>query len=407
MRDSLDRVAPNHPVLLEGDWGHGTVVNSAALRRLGIGEGSTPPFAGWYERDAEGRLTGRLQEYAAWRAIRAARSALPSRAITGEFRKLATELPAFGITSIQDMSTALDPRATALALRATPLPVRMRLVAMPMPDSTGAGVDEWESVALRPAPLVERSGTKWILDGTPIERLALMRAPYADAAPARGRLAVLPEVIRTLLARAASGEATRERQLLLHVAGDSTTRLVFAYMRAIAPDSVWRARRVRIEHGDWVSGELLPIARRLGVVVVQNPLHFALPPGMVEARFGRRPPALQAVRAIGAAGIPLAFGSDGPRNPYLGILLATTHPSNPSQRLTREQAVTAYTRGSAYAEFAEREKGTLAAGMLADLAVLSQDIFTVPPPRLPATSSVLTLLGGRVVHDAKVLTRAR
>jgi predicted amidohydrolase YtcJ len=169
---------------------------------------------------------------------------------------------------------------------------------------------------------------------------------------------------------------------------------------------VWRARRVRIEHGDWVAGELLPVARRLGVVIVQNPLHFVLPPGMIEARFGRRPPSLQAARAIVAAGIPLAFGSDGPPNPYLGIMFATTHPANPSQRLTREQAVTAYTRGSAYAEFAEREKGTLAPGMLADLVVLSQDIFTVPAPRLPATTSVLTLLGGRIVHDAKVLTRA-
>lgn len=85
----------------------------------------------------------------------------------------------------------------------------------------------------------------------------------------------------------------------------------------------------------------------------------------------------QAVRSLLAAGVRLALGSDGPRNPFLNIMFATTYPTNPDEALTREQAVTAYTRGSAYAEFAEREKGRLAPGMFADLAVLSQDIFTV------------------------------
>jgi predicted amidohydrolase YtcJ len=199
-----------------------------------------------------------------------------------------------------------------------------------------------------------------------------------------------------MLARAL---ATRE-PLHLHVAGDSTARLVLGLMQALAPDSAWRPLRVRIEHGDWVSEELIPVARRLGVVVVQNPSHFALEPGMVEQRFGGRPPGFQTVRALVEAGVPLAIGSDGPRSPGLNLMFAVVHPNNPAQALTREQAVAAYTRGSAYAEFAERDKGVLAPGMLADLAVLSQDVFTVPAPSLPATVSVLTLVGGVVVHDA-------
>ena len=80
-------------------------------------------------------------------------------------------------------------------------------------------------------------------------------------------------------------------------------------------------------------------------------------------------------------------------------MLATIHPNVPAEALTREQAVTAYTRGSAYAAFAERERGTIARGMLADLAVLSQDVFTVAPNALPATTSVLTIVGGRILHD--------
>jgi hypothetical protein len=90
-------------------------------------------------------------------------------------------------------------------------------------------------------------------------------------------------------------------------------------------------------------------------------------------------------------------------NPYLNIMFATTHPDRPSEAITREQAVIAYTATSAYAEFAEKDKGTLEPGKLADLAVLSQDIFTVPLQDLPKTESILTLVGGKVVYDAHAL----
>jgi predicted amidohydrolase YtcJ len=83
-------------------------------------------------------------------------------------------------------------------------------------------------------------------------------------------------------------------------------------------------------------------------------------------------------------------------------MLATSHP-RPQESLTREQAVEAYTRGSAYAEFAETEKGTLAPGKLADLAILSQDIFRVPASALPQTRSVLTVVGGQVMFDGDVV----
>jgi predicted amidohydrolase YtcJ len=81
-------------------------------------------------------------------------------------------------------------------------------------------------------------------------------------------------------------------------------------------------------------------------------------------------------------------------------MFAAMHPTNPKEAITREQAVIAYTAGSAYAEFMEKEKGMVRPGMMADLAVLSQDIFTVPLPELPKTVSVLTVVGGKVVHDA-------
>jgi predicted amidohydrolase YtcJ len=90
-------------------------------------------------------------------------------------------------------------------------------------------------------------------------------------------------------------------------------------------------------------------------------------------------------------------------NPFLNIMAASTHPTNPKEALTREQAVSAYTTGSAFAEFQEKDKGQLAVGMLADLAVLSADLFTVPVDQMEAIRSVMTMLGGRVVHETGVI----
>ena len=94
-------------------------------------------------------------------------------------------------------------------------------------------------------------------------------------------------------------------------------------------------------------------------------------------------------------------------NPFLNIMLATIHPSNPAEAITRERAIRAYTYEAAFAEFAEDNKGTLANGKEADLVVLSQDIFSVSVPELPKTQSVLTIVGGRIVYDANVLKQPR
>jgi predicted amidohydrolase YtcJ len=146
-------------------------------------------------------------------------------------------------------------------------------------------------------------------------------------------------------------------------------------------------------------GDLIPRARKLGVIVVQNPTHFSEPELFHRLWGTDRMP----LRSLIEAGIPVAFGSDGPMNPFLNIMFAAIDPYNPNEAITRAQAVRAYTYGSAFAEFAEDEKGTITPGKLADLVVLSQNIFAAPLPDLPKTSSVLTIVSGKIVYDAKIL----
>jgi predicted amidohydrolase YtcJ len=171
-------------------------------------------------------------------------------------------------------------------------------------------------------------------------------------------------------------------QPVLHAIGDSTIALVLSLMSSLAPDSAWRRLRPRLEHAEWLTPDLRPHARRLGVVVVENPLHFTDGPARMAARFGAaRAREYQPFRSILDAAIPLAIGSDGPTDPFLDLLLATTHPDNPREALTREQAVVAYTRGGAYAEHAERAKGTLAPGCWPTLRSSRRTSSRCPPRR--------------------------
>jgi predicted amidohydrolase YtcJ len=160
----------------------------------------------------------------------------------------------------------------------------------------------------------------------------------------------------------------------------------------------WKPLRPRIEHADLLDAADFPRAARMGVIIVQNPTHFAAHAG-IQARWGARAARADQIKAIVDAGVAFAIGSDGATNPYLNIMFATANPANASQSLTVAQALDAYTKGAAFAEFTERQKGTIAPGMLADVALLSQDIFRAPSVELPDIRSMLTIVNGRVVYE--------
>ncbi|HET8650868.1 MAG TPA: amidohydrolase [Gemmatimonadales bacterium] len=365
LRAALDQAAPDNPVLLWAWWGHGAVVNSAGLRALGIGEADADPLGGHYQRYQSGRLTGWLQEYAGWGAVRRLNSALPDSVLVANLRQYVDGRVQLGVTSIQNMAGYLDPPTTIRVFRAARLPVRMRLVRWSIPDTASLRLSEWDSVDQHPDSHTVVSGVKWVVDGTPIE--GLWSRPDFSA-----------DVIRGMLSDALHGK----QQYMLHVVGDSATRLVLSLMESLAPAEQWRGKRLRIEHGPGITDSLIDRARRIGIVIGQPRVEGG-----------------SSMQSWERAGIPLAYGSDNSPNPFFDFMQVVTSPGNPAEALSREDAVTMFTRGSAYAEFQEHEKGMLAPGMLADLAVLSQDIFTVPVDALPATTSVLTVLGGKVVYS--------
>ena len=379
-RKTLDAISSVRPIRLSAWTGHGAILNSPALRLYGIREDQPDPPGGWYGRDTNKRLDGHLYEYA---ALRLSGTVDPNRAAQA-WDAVTLRAAEFGLTSIQNMTFEAE-RDRALFAQHPPR-IRIRINTM---------LANWNDSAKPPAEPHEP--IKLIVDGSPVEHFAAMLRPYSDDARTSGRLNV-PE---TELCGAIRNAVRNGRQLMLHVVGDRAVEVALNCMeRQSGVD--WPRQRVRFEHGDMVTPEMFARVRKLGVIVVQNPSHFTIGDVLI-ARWGRdRAAVAQSARSLIAAGIPFALGSDGPMNPFVNIMLACMHPGRPSEGLTREQAVQAYTQTSAFAEFAEDQKGTLEIGKLADLAILSQDIFSVPLQELPKTRSLLTMVGGKVIYEAKI-----
>ena len=409
-RAALDVVEPNHPVVLETFDGHAFLLNSAALRRLGIGDSVQDPVGGRFER-AGGKLTGWAREYAAGDVTRRLARLVSDEDAVAALRGQLERAARYGITTMQDLPEDMSPERLAGLVARIPTPIRLRVTRMNMTTPSGPDFVEGRNAPRHPTAMISINGSKWLIDGVIFEGSLTPRvegksgvkiagSPYSySGLPVLFGRGDIDRIVRDALAR--------NDQLEVHVFGRPAAIAMLEALERLGGARIWTGRRVRFEHGDGLTPDLFDRAKRLGIIVSQQGTHLAI--GGIATSLGEdyiarlRAEKAQSLRSLLAAGIPVALGSDGPINPYLSLMGAVTHPDRPDEAITMEQAVRSYTYGSAYAEFQEKQKGVLAPGMLADLAVLSQDICAAKLDDLRGTSSLLTLVGGRVAYDAHKL----
>jgi predicted amidohydrolase YtcJ len=394
---ALDRIAPHTAVFLAAGTVHAGMLNGAAVKWFGIDTSPPPPLAGWYGKDAKSRTWDGVVHDSAMLPLFLRTSSDGSQE-DEKLRKYFLDEAKRGVTSNTLMEYNPAARIEQLARVNAPY----RVWVMPFAQyETGQKRRGLQQVMV-PAVIADRvtsRGEKWVLDGTPVERSAPMRAPYADDPTTSGQLDYPDAEVRAILSEALQ----HNLPLMLHVTGDRSAEQLLNQMDVTGGEKVWANRRVRIEHSDGVVGDLVPRARKLGVIEAKNPMYFI--GDLALRRLGPQRAAIwNPCRSLLDAGIPIVLASDGAPglpflNPFLNIQIATIYPANPKEAITREQALIAFTRTAAYSEFVEDRLGTLEVGKLADLAVLSQDIFKVSNDDLPKTESVLTIVGGKIAYS--------
>ncbi|MCS7283597.1 MAG: amidohydrolase [Anaerolineae bacterium] len=400
----LDPVAPSHPVLLVAKSGHALVANTRAMERAGITPATPDPPGGQIVRDESGRPTGLFLE----EAMRLVQDAVPQpdgAALAQILPPALEHLSRLGLTAVHNMGDlAVLEACQRLREDGAPLPLRV-VFYLPL-----EALEHARALRIRSGlgdGFLRVGGIKVFSDGALGPRTAAMLEPYLGEPENQGILTLEPEELQAVVRQVAeSGLA-----LAVHAIGDRANRLVLDAFAALPSEYRTRLRH-RIEHVQLLHPDDLGRLASLGVVASMQPIHAVQDAPMADRYWGpARCATAYAWRSLLDAGTVLAFGSDCPvesPNPFLGIHAAVTRsrpdgyggPEGwvPSQRITVEEAVRAYTWGGAYAAQLESRLGTLTPGKWADLIVLDQDIFAADPSRIPQTRVLGTMAGGRWVY---------
>jgi predicted amidohydrolase YtcJ len=254
------------------------------------------------------------------------------------------------------------------------------------------------------------------MDGSLGSRTAALLAPYSDDPNNSG----LPQFDQTKLNAMMDERAAAGFQVGFHAIGDRGVEMAlqaFAeadrYLQERQPQALRdNQRRWRVEHAQVLERGQFARFRELGVIASMQPNHLLTDMNWALARLGpQRARYSYAWRSFLENGVWLAFGTDypvEPINPFRGLYAAVSRKNEagtaeyfPEEKLTIDQAIAAYTTGSAYAEFAEHDKGMLQPGMWADFVVLDRDITRVSPPDILHARVVRTVLGGKTVFEAR------
>ena len=399
----LDSAVKDRPVWLGRVDGHAGWANSEAMKEAGI-TGRTPSPAGGRIEMARGQPTGIFVDAATELIDKVVPPPLP-RTRDQALERAQGIMLASGLTAVADMGTSPD---DWLVMRRAGDEGRLKVRVI----AYGSGVDSALAIAgTRPTPWLYGDrlrlvGVKLYADGALGSRGAWLKQPYKDRPGERGLGFLTDTEIRNLMSRAAMDNF----QVAVHAIGDAANAEVLGAIEELS-DTYKGDRRWRIEHAQIVDPADLRRFGRLGIVASMQPVHQTSDWKMAEARMGlERLGGAYAWRSMIANGAALAFGSDFPvesPNPFPGLAAAISRQDAqgqppggwlPEQRLTLEQALAAFTRGAAFAGFAEDRIGSLEKGRWADFILVDRDIFDVPTPRqLRETKVIETWMAGKKV----------
>lgn len=414
-REWIDAETPDNPVWVDRYDGHMALANSLALKLAGVDRNTPDVPGGVIVRDAEGNPTGALKDAATELVNRVIPPPSEER-LTAAIRAALAEAASHGVTGVNDISDAADLRVYQKLLARGELTLRIYAITpieqAQAPETVGlmAGFgDDW----LRTGAL------KGFADGSLGSTTAMFFEPYNDAPQTTGVFAgmMFPEGNMLKMAKAADAAGL---QLAIHAIGDKAIRTILDIYAQIAgengaaPPNARGERRWRIEHAQHMHPDDFEKFARLGVIASMQPYHAIDDGRWAEKRIGhQRCKATYAFRTFLDHHVKLAFGSDwpvAPLNPIVGLYAAVTrrtidgkNPGGwyPEQKITLEEAIEAFTMGSAYAEFSENQKGSITPGKFADIVVLDADLFAIPPEKIQDARVLQTIVGGKVVYEAK------
>jgi len=410
-KELIDPVTPDNPVLLGRYDGHGAVANSAALRLAGVTAQTPDPPGGVIVRDAQGNPTGVLKDAAKELVIKV----IPPLSHEQRLRAMRRALEyaaSLGVTSVQHMNDGednfADIRAYGELLQSGELTTRVYVAP---------AISAWQDqakVGIRHAfgsSFLRIGAVKTFADGSLGSRTAYFFDPYSDDPNNSGLLGQQMQPLSRIRDWMTQADAAG-LQLCTHAIGDRAISTVLDLYTDVVKANRGMERRLRIEHAQHMAEKDFARFAQLDVIASVQPYQAIDDGRWAEARIGHdRASRTYAFRTFLNHGVHLAFGTDwsvAPLNPLLTIYAAVTratldgkNPNGwfPEQKLTVEESVQAYTMGSAYAEFQDKDKGSITPGKLADMVLLSDDIFTIDPVKIRDVKVMKTIVGGRVVWD--------
>ena len=433
-RWDLDEVSQSHPVFLLRVDGHMAVANTRALQLASVTVASRDPERGKIDRDDAGTPNGILRE----KAQVLVQAVIPKP--THEKRRQAVELAladlaSHGVTSAQDYSPwenfqiyeelEHDGKLTA------------RISEWLDFDDSIADLNNKRSSHPASDTMLHTGMLKAFLDGSLGSKTAALLEPYSDDPKSydpkndnpkndNPKNSGLPQYEAAKLNAMTTERVLAGYQIGFHAIGDKAVQMAldaFAEAEKAAKEGKVKAAdgngsgnntdyRLRIEHAQVTTPQQILRFKDLKVIASMQPSHLLTDMNWAESYLGpKRAEHSYAWADFLRHGVVLAFGTDypvEPVTPFRGLYAALTRMSEdgkksyyPAEKLNIEQAIAAYTTGAAFAEFAEKQKGKLEPGMLADFVVLDQDITAVPPPKILETKVLCTVVGGKTVYEAK------